>query len=115
MVIQCGILSVAIINYTKNNFCLEDDPEDSEKFDYTTDYTTPLFQSDSETSFKSNKETSNPSCSKISDPIDYDSYARVFDQVESENIDQSQPMESNALADYAEFLKDKLLLKKLHN
>ena len=113
MEIQCGISSVVIIK--RKTFCSEDDPEDSEKFEYTTDYTTPLFQSDSETSFKYTKDNSEPTCSKTSDPIDYDSYSRVFDQVESENNDQSQPLESHALADYAEFLKEKLSKRKLQN
>ena len=51
----------------------------------------------------------------MDDPIDYDSYSRIFDQVESESKEQCKPSESNALSDYAEFLQNKILKKKLHN
>jgi hypothetical protein len=49
----------------------------------------------------------------MEDPIDYDSYSRIFDQVESESKDQAQPSENHALSDYAEFLQTKNLKKKL--
>jgi hypothetical protein len=94
--------------------CLEEDQEDYEPYEYSTEKTTPLFQSDSETSFKNDQTKFEPSGSKQPEPIDYDSYARVFDQVESNYTESAKPVESQALSDYACFLKDKILKKSLH-
>jgi hypothetical protein len=91
----------------KNN--LDEDQEESELYNFTTEHTTQLFQSDSEDSLNTIHSPTDPV-----ESIDYDSYARVFDHVDNKEELKVLPVENNTLSAYAEFRRNYNLANKLH-